>query len=389
MKSPLQIHPPSNWQDFEELCRRLWGEVWQCPNEIMRNGKMGDNQNGVDIYAIPKGETNYFGIQCKLKEQFTDKKLTTNEIDFEIEKAKSFQPALKFFIFATTASKNAKIEEHVRCKRLELRRQGLFSIMLYSWEDICALISSYRTIYDWYVNDVIAHLKADLYFKVNSGDPSIITINPEYIRLKSEYKLKAPQQYNLLAPISLETTLNNHKWDGLLLNNVLFSKTWRIDKRRSKVPLILCNEGDADLQNIKLEIIIENEKIEKLDGPIQYNNDPYLNDTIRAELNRQKSEDQEVFEYRKNEGIKFIPKHTPIVRNDSRCFHFYIIPKQDVENIMLHWRLYATDYNAEGYLCIKVEPKIIDKVQTIEVEKEEELLPTTIKIVPNIEIYSR
>lgn len=111
MKSPLQIPPPSNWQDFEELCRRLWGEVWQCPNEIMSNGKRGDNQNGVDIYAIPKGENEYFGIQCKLKEQLTDKKLTTNEIDSEIEKAKSFQPALKFFIFATTASKNAKIED--------------------------------------------------------------------------------------------------------------------------------------------------------------------------------------------------------------------------------------------------------------------------------------
>jgi hypothetical protein len=103
-----QIRKPENWQDFEELCKLLWGEIWDCP-EIKKNGRSGQNQNGVDICGIPNGENGYYGIQCKGKDEYTKAILTEKEVLFEIEKAKQFKPLLRKFYFATTANKDEKI----------------------------------------------------------------------------------------------------------------------------------------------------------------------------------------------------------------------------------------------------------------------------------------
>ena len=62
MKSSKTLRKPSNWQDFETLCKKLWGEIWNC-EEIKKNGRLGQKQDGVDIYGIPEGEKQYYGIQ--------------------------------------------------------------------------------------------------------------------------------------------------------------------------------------------------------------------------------------------------------------------------------------------------------------------------------------
>ncbi len=31
MEAPQTLRRPSNWQDFESLCKKLWGEIWNCP----------------------------------------------------------------------------------------------------------------------------------------------------------------------------------------------------------------------------------------------------------------------------------------------------------------------------------------------------------------------
>ena len=69
MQISQQILKPENRQDFESLCKKLWGEIWECP-EIKKNWRRGQKQNGVDIYWIPKWEQQYFGIQCKWKDEY-------------------------------------------------------------------------------------------------------------------------------------------------------------------------------------------------------------------------------------------------------------------------------------------------------------------------------
>ena len=128
MKGKLQLRKPENWQDFESLCKKLWGEIWGCPSTIKKHGRTGQEQHGVDIYALPKGENAYFGIQCKGKDDYANSQLTIKEIDDEISKALTFTPTLKSFYFATSANKDAKIEAYVRQKNLESIAKGGFSI---------------------------------------------------------------------------------------------------------------------------------------------------------------------------------------------------------------------------------------------------------------------
>jgi hypothetical protein len=49
------LSKPENWQDFESLCKKLFGEVWNCRNTIRKNGRSGQDQSGVDVYATLKG----------------------------------------------------------------------------------------------------------------------------------------------------------------------------------------------------------------------------------------------------------------------------------------------------------------------------------------------
>lgn len=97
------LRKPENWQDFESLCKKLWGEIWKC-SEIKKNGRYEQKQHGVDVYGIPNGEDQYYGIQCKGKDDYTNATLTEKEIDAEIEKTKTFKPHLKKFYFTTTAN---------------------------------------------------------------------------------------------------------------------------------------------------------------------------------------------------------------------------------------------------------------------------------------------
>ena len=113
MIAPSQIKKPSNWQDFEKLCKLLWGEVWCCEDTIKRHGRQGQNQHGVDVYAYVDKYNGYCGIQCKGKDDYSNAQLTEAEIDAEIAKALTFEPELRVLLFATTANKDAKIEGYI------------------------------------------------------------------------------------------------------------------------------------------------------------------------------------------------------------------------------------------------------------------------------------
>lgn len=55
--------------------------------------------------------------------------------------------------FATTAVKDAKIEEYIRLMNVESRTNGEFGIDVFSWEDIVDKLKENRDAYNWYIND--------------------------------------------------------------------------------------------------------------------------------------------------------------------------------------------------------------------------------------------
>lgn len=185
MEGKLQLRKPENWQDFERLCKVLWGEIWECPDTIKRNGRQGQAQKGVDVYGVKKGECAYRGIQCKGKDDYTNSQLTESEIDNEIAKALLFTPKLKSFYFATTANKDVHIEEYIRKKNLESISNGGFEIDIFAWEDIVDLIEAHRNTYNWFLNNCSYKDVSDV--EVFIGGEKEHTIFPEYYRITKEY----------------------------------------------------------------------------------------------------------------------------------------------------------------------------------------------------------
>ena len=174
MKIAQTLRRPANWQDFESLCLLLWREEWKS-DDLKKNGRNGQLQNGVDISGHRDGENEYSGIQCKCKPG--NKQVTGEEIEEEINNARAFKPALRRLVFATTADKDVSIEEYVRLKDEENRKQGLFSIDIKSWQDIIDLLERNKSVLNTYLDIVAEDYAVAITFDDGSG---VTTIRPRY-----------------------------------------------------------------------------------------------------------------------------------------------------------------------------------------------------------------
>lgn len=234
MDAKKQLRRPENWQDFERLCKKLWGEVWKCP-EIKRHGRSGQPQSGVDVYGIPRGESQYYGIQCKGKDEYTRAQLTTQEIDTEISKADSFNPPLAKLYFATTAVKDTKIEEHIRIRNIENRGAGKFEVHLFSWEEIVDLLDENRSVLSWYLGLMDYSQSADLEVLFDNG-----TIESSgSVRFIKE---KIIHKYNSNIP--------SYAINSKAVND----KMWRRNRSYFGFGLIIRNTGNVPIDNIKISL---------------------------------------------------------------------------------------------------------------------------------------
>ncbi|MFP9112314.1 hypothetical protein ACLI1A_00090 [Flavobacterium sp. RHBU_3] len=129
----LRLPIPSNWQDFEAICHRLWMDIWN-DNETQKNGRQGQAQNGVDIFGRPIYDKRYHAVQCKDKDSRLGSVLAPNELLSECNKAINFNPKINHFTIATTASRDNNIQEY--CRTLNDAKNLPFSISVWSWNDI-------------------------------------------------------------------------------------------------------------------------------------------------------------------------------------------------------------------------------------------------------------
>jgi hypothetical protein len=138
--------PPKTWEHFEELCADLFQVMWGDPN-LVRNGRAGQAQNGVDIVAR-HGSLYPVGLQCKRRANWPVRKLTTKELDNEVEEAKKFTPKLQQFYILTTAPDDATIQKHVRVLNEKHRKQDLFEIVLFGWNELSRRVTLNKIVAD-------------------------------------------------------------------------------------------------------------------------------------------------------------------------------------------------------------------------------------------------
>lgn len=137
---------------FENLCRDLWRN--KPDNEpVSFNGRPGQSQDGVDVYGRSKTSEEWFGIQCKVREE--SNLLTKKEIDAEITKARKFNPSLKRYCLCTTLKRNATIQRIEREIIEELDKCGGFLFQILFWDDIEEMLkdeSNINVYYKYYQN---------------------------------------------------------------------------------------------------------------------------------------------------------------------------------------------------------------------------------------------
>lgn len=361
---------PKNWQDFEKLCKLLWGEIWNCSDSIKQHGRQGQAQHGVDVYAYVEKYGGYCGIQCKGKDDYANAQLTEAEIDNEIDKAKTFSPKLKRFIFTTTANKDAVIEQYIRQKDIECIELGLFHIDVFSWEDIVDLLKRERPVYNWYLNNCQFKEATDIKV-VFQNEKDECTVSPLYLRTTYKYKCKEPVN-NILGLNGLffqqqyANTLNVPS-----IQDVLNPKT-KVNKCWCKLSIKIVNVGNTVIKSPKMTVWFREEDIDKISDRFSYMQPSVFHDqNAVATINAERARKREVYQKYTN-GVEYKPLDSVFVQKDERRFSISIIPKQDVDCFPLFWQFLCEDYSKKGSLTIKVTPQYEDIVKVVEVENKED-----------------
>lgn len=351
MKAKLQLPKPTNWQDFETLCKKLWGEIWQCP-EIKQNGRTGQAQHGVDISGIPAGYTRYFGIQCKGKDDYIHAQLTKKEIDAEIEKAKFFKPELQKLYFATTANKDTYIEEYIRLKDVENRSKSLFEVHIYSWEDIVDLVFENKRTHDFYVNSINFYLEHKVTVNFLDGN-SFMDATCRKEKLLTYYRHKKSQTPEIPEIISsaYKTFLAT---DRIRKISGLGNARNKVNKSYILFGLLLKNTGAEALSHLKIEIDIFG-NVEKIELGKQFQHKNYVFDLLPYRIKKHNEKNWQI-----------IPDQNVLVPEDQlRLRYFSLRPLDDNGQLEIRWKLLSSELTESGSLFIKFQTKIHRKIKEI------------------------
>jgi hypothetical protein len=115
MPSPSTTNQPfpKSWDEFEDICADILKRIWNDPY-IVRHGRSGQKQNGVDCYGLPlhlggASEKRYAGAQCK---KVTS--ISIHVIEEEVRKAQEFEPPLEEYLIMTTAPRDSALQKEIR-----------------------------------------------------------------------------------------------------------------------------------------------------------------------------------------------------------------------------------------------------------------------------------
>lgn len=359
MKASKTLSRPENWQDFESLCKKLWGEIWKCP-EIKKNGRSGQDQSGVDVYGIPSTENEYYGIQCKGKDEYTNKQLTEKEIDEEIGKAKNFKPPLKKFYFATTAVKDAKVEASIRERNLIHINSGLFEVHLFSWEDIVDLIFENKETYDYYVNSINFRTEHSVEITFPDGLTEM-TLVPKFRKKITDYRQKIVPQIPIFGNPLLEMMERQNRFASIASVNVssVFGST-EVNYSYCQFYLRIHNNGSSPIEDYKVFLDFEGEIIDLSD----------TNEKSSAlQIISVHARKPDTFLYSDSLTGKIIPQKSILVGDDIfESDDIFIKTSPNDNKVLLKWKLVSKTYKTEGDLLLIIKPDIETEYETILVE---------------------
>lgn len=155
------FQPPLYWQQFEELAAGLLREVYDVPN-AQQYGRPGQAQNGIDVFGRSR-RFGMIGIQCKRLSDLDENgnplpggPISQRFLRDAAEESLSFPHSLSFWILATTAKRDTKVQGFTEELNEDWKRKGLDRIaMVWSWDDCVSYLNSFPSLQQWYYRDVI------------------------------------------------------------------------------------------------------------------------------------------------------------------------------------------------------------------------------------------
>lgn len=349
MEARKQLKKPANWQDFEDLCLRLWQAEWN-DKHAQRYGRQGQAQHGVDICGHDNGSFECSGVQCKCVAD--DGAITEQIINDETNKAEGFSPKLEHYIIATTADADAKLQSFVLNIDCERRKQGLFSVNLYCWQDIEMLLDKYPNVKNWYESS--HNINTNYSLKVNflSGVHDNL-FHPkfkktEYIRKK--YKTISKQDDNISSPnVAIPAVLGN--WSKMveslsILQQVIPAANIKlirgtINHSYCPITIVIENDGNMPFNKCTLEVNLSPDvELDKTNQKMNMSFDiPYIKSF-----------------YYKNGYISWSFNMIRPREKISETLYFHAPKPSLSDTIGVNWKLLSEIEPIEDNATIKIEP---------------------------------
>ncbi|MCQ2318568.1 MAG: hypothetical protein MJZ90_06585 [Bacteroidales bacterium] len=349
MEARKQLKKPANWQDFEDLCLRLWQAEWN-DKHAQRYGRQGQAQHGVDICGHDNGSFECSGVQCKCVAD--DGAITEQIINDETNKAEGFSPKLEHYIIATTADADAKLQSFVLNIDCERRKQGLFSVNLYCWQDIEMLLDKYPNVKNWYESS--HNINTNYSLKVNflSGEHDNL-FHPKFKKteyIRKRYRTIQKQRDNTDAPnVAISAVLGN--WPKMVESLCASTKVMPV----SNLKLI---KGTINHSYCPITIVIEN------DGNMPFNKctlEVNFSPNVELDKTNQKMSMSFIEPFASNFYYKegYISMLFDVIRPGetiSKKLYFHSPKPSQTDKIDVHWKLLSEIEPIEDDATIKIEP---------------------------------
>ncbi len=140
---------------FENICKEIIETKGEY-EQVQFNGRPGQSQDGVDVFARINGTKEWIGVQCKVR---SNNDLSKRVILNEIGRAKNFNPNLSYYYVYTTASRDVTIQEFIRAEYDKILKEYGFRIQILFWEDIEDILKEekYYLVYHRYYKEFFAN----------------------------------------------------------------------------------------------------------------------------------------------------------------------------------------------------------------------------------------
>jgi SMODS-associated and fused to various effectors sensor domain len=140
-----QLPPPNEWQSFERFARDLFAAVWQ-DERAQSNGRAGQAQAGVDVFGQNTSTSLLEGVQCKGKDGRYGNAVTVDELRGEVNKAKTFTPAISHYYLVTSGPADVAVQTEARAISDAHKAAGSFGVTVYGWEQLLTLLDEHKRV---------------------------------------------------------------------------------------------------------------------------------------------------------------------------------------------------------------------------------------------------